>query len=339
VGKSAIVQRAAQRAAGRFPDGQVWIDLRGNRSRVQRVGTGEALARALRALGVPAADIALTTDERAARYRPALSELRVLVLLDNAVDAAHVRPFVPAGSGSAVLVTSRRSLATLDTATHLEVGPMPDASALELLGALAGADRVAAEPDGADQLVRRCAGLPLALRIAGARLASRPQWTLAQFAGKLAGGPALLDELTYEDLSVRACFHAGYQPLAAAEPEAARVFRLLGVLPAGEVVPYTVARRVGAGIERVTRILERLVDARLLECVRTGQYRLPGLLHHYAAELAGELGASTATPGTRSHELTHATGSTGRWKIRSDFTRPATTTGTSVSSQATRVRS
>jgi DNA-binding SARP family transcriptional activator len=286
VGKSALALCAVKAAAQRFPDGRVWVDLRGNRAGTPRLSTGEALARALRALGVPAGDVLPTIDERAAQYRFALAQRRVLVLLDNAVDAAHVRALVPAEPGSAVLVTSRRRLATLDATTHLALAPMPDTEALALLVALAGVDRVAAEPLAVDQLVRRCAGLPLALRIVGARLASRPNWPLAHLANRLTDGPALLDELSHEDLSLRACFEAGYQPLAAADEDAGRAFRLLGTLPPGDLTAHQVTRRLGVGAGEAGPVLERLVDAQLLHCVRPGQYRIPELLHRYAAELA-----------------------------------------------------
>jgi DNA-binding SARP family transcriptional activator len=295
VGKSAVALCAAHRAADAFPDGQAWIDLRGSQRRLSQLSAGEALGRVLRALGVPAGEVLPTTDERAAQYRALVAGRRLLVVADNALDAAHVRPLIVPGGGSALLVTSRRGLATVDGAVSIRVGPMADASALTLLGLLAGPGRVAAERREAHRLIRWCAGLPLTLRIVGARLASRPDRPLASLADKLADGPTVLDELTYEDLSMRTCLDAGYQPLTTGDEVGARAFRLLGTLPAGEVSPVSVARWLAVPVPAAERILERLVDAQLLEYLRPGRYRMPDLVHRYAAEL----GTVDDPPGAR----------------------------------------
>src|SRR5256886_1514533 len=296
VGKSAVAVHAARLAADAFAGGQVWVDLHGTQSRLRHLSAGEALGRVLRAPRVPPGDRLPTTDARAAQDPSVLTGRRVLVVVDNAVDAAHVRPLIPPGAGSALLVTSRSRMATLDGSVQVEIEPMSDHSALALLAALAGPDRVAAQPQEAHQLVRRCAGLPPALRIVGARPASRPEWPLALLADPVTGGPALLDELSYEDLSLRACFDAGYQPLSMSDEMAARAFRLLGTLPSGESVPHSVARWLGIGVQTAERILERLVDARLLDYVRPGRYRVPALLHRYAADPAAAGGPVRAVP-------------------------------------------
>jgi hypothetical protein len=293
VGKSAVALRAARRAADAFPDGQVWVDLRGSQPRLQHLSAGEALGRVLRALGVPAGQVLPSTDERAAQFRALVAGRRVLVVADNALDAVHVRPLLAPGGGSALLLTSRRRVATLDGAVQVEVEPMDEGCGLALLGVLAGTDRVAAERWAADEIVRRCAGLPVALRVVGARLASRPDWLLAPLAEKLAG-PAVLDELSYEDLSLRACLAAGYEPLSVADPVAARAYRLIGTMSSGAATPRGVARWLGVTVPTAERVLERLVDARLLEGERPGRYRMPELPHRYAAELA-----AASEPGRR----------------------------------------
>jgi DNA-binding SARP family transcriptional activator len=287
-GKSALVTRGAHLAAADFPDGQVYLDLRASRSPAAvPTSAGEVLGRVLRTLGGRCAAGA-GTGELAAEYRSVLAGRRMLILVDNAMDATQVRPLVPADPGTVLLVTSRRRLTTMDGVIAVELEPMPAADGMDMLSALAAAHRVAAEPGAARKLVDRCAGLPLVVRIVGARLARRPGWPLAFLVARLAHAPALLDELTCDDLSLRACFEADYRYLAAVDEPAALALRLLGALPAVEHAPYQLALGLGLSPELAGPVLERLVDARLLSCPRPGRYGLPELLHAYAAEFSAE---------------------------------------------------
>jgi DNA-binding SARP family transcriptional activator len=284
-GSSALALHAAHRVADHFPGGELYADLRGAEPPI-------VLDRFLRALGVDAAGPA-TVEERAAAFRSS-THTGVLVVLDHAADAAHVRPLLP-GEGSAVLATSRRRLMTLDGAALLEVGALSVEAGTAALAAMLGDDRVAAEPTAAAHLVQLCDGLPLALRIAAARLASRPTWPVSVLADRLADPRCRLDVLTFEDLSVRDALAATYDALAADDPAAARVLRRLGTLPAGTVDAAVVAGQLAAPRRVVADALERLVDVRLLESTALDRYRITGLIHLYAAELATGHCAHAAT--------------------------------------------
>ena len=282
IGKSALAVHTAHLVAGSFPDGQLYADLADGTP----IGV---LGWFLRALEVPDAgryDVA----EAAGRFRAETATRRLLVVLDNATDAAQVRPLLPAGPGCAVLVTSRRVLATLDGARHVHLGPLAPRESLTLLGRLAGPGRVAADPAAAGRLVALCGGLPLAMRIAGARLAARPAWPVRTLTDRLADTRRRLDELRAGDLDVRASLLVGHRLLAAgteAERAAAAAFGLLGLPDAADLSPPFVERLLGA--TDPMPVLELLVDAQLLESRAPGCYRLHDLLRLLARELAAEL--------------------------------------------------
>jgi DNA-binding SARP family transcriptional activator len=275
-GSSALALHAAHRAADHFPGGELYADLRDAEPPVVLDGF-------LRALGVESAPRA-TVEERAAAFRSS-TQTGVLVVLDHASDAAHLRTLLP-GAGSAVLATSRRRLSTLDGAALLEVGALLAEAGTAALSAMLGDDRVAAEPIAAAHLVQLCDGLPLALRIAAARLAGRPTWPVSLLADQLADPRRRLDVLTFEDLCVRDALAATYDALAVDDPAAARVFRRLGTLPARTVDAAVVAGQLDAPRREIADALERLVDVRLLELTAPERYRITGLIHLYAAELA-----------------------------------------------------
>jgi DNA-binding SARP family transcriptional activator len=182
VGKTALVTHAAHRLAERFPDGQLYVNLQAATAGLQPLRTLEALGRFLRALGMAPDAVPTDVEEASSLYRSRVAGRRLLVVLDNAADAAQVAPLLPASPGSAGLVTSRRVLAALDGARHLHLDVLPAREAVELLGRLAGPDRIAAEPAAAAEVAGCCGGLPLALRIAGARLAARPGWPVTALA-------------------------------------------------------------------------------------------------------------------------------------------------------------
>lgn len=286
VGKSALVVHVARALAGLFPDGQLYVDLQSNRADIDPLTHGEALARLLRTLGVPENDMPPHDDERAAWYRSLLAGRRVLVLLDNATDAAQLRPLLPAHPEGAVLVTSRRKLTTLDGASNMGLGVLPHDAAVGLLRSLVGCDRVDEGTGVATELVRLCDHLPLALRIAGARLASRPDRPVRLLVDDLADERRRLDVLSFEDLCLRSSLEASYRPLALRDPLVARAFRLLGLLRPTEVDVAAGAALLNAPVAAAERTLESLVDARLLDSPTPGWYRMPELVRLYAAELA-----------------------------------------------------
>jgi tetratricopeptide (TPR) repeat protein len=214
----------------------------------------------------------------------------LLLVLDNAADAAQVTPLLPASRGCGVLVTSRRVLVSLDGAAHLSLGALEVEEATRLLGRVAGPRRVAAEPAAAAELARCCGYLPLALRVAGARLVARPTWPVAALADRLADAQRRLDELELGEVGVRASFQVSYQQLCDS-PEvldraAAQGFGLLGVLDGPEVGVPVVARLLDQPEQAAEQTLERLVDAQLLESPQPGRYRPHDLLRLYARELA-----------------------------------------------------
>jgi hypothetical protein len=298
VGKSALAGHAAHELADRFPDGQLYADLHGT------VPTRSVLRSFVRALGgrdVPGGRELSTVDEAAAGFRELTAGRRILVVLDNARDAGQVRPLVPAGPGSAVLVTSRRVLALLDGVAAVHLDLLPAGEAVTLLGRLAGADRVDADPAAAAEVARLCGYLPLALRIAGARLAARPSWPVRALADRLAGAHRRLDELQVGDLGVRASFQAS---LHALDPLAARTFAVVALLEGPDVGVPASARLIDEPEWVAEAALERLVDAQLLANPGPGRYALPGLLRLFAEECAEEqLQLRLLGPGHRSTAL------------------------------------
>ena len=232
VGKTALAVWWAHQVARSFPDGQLYVNLRGY-DPGQPMSAADALARLLRDLGVPGPDIPAEEDERAARYRSMLAGRRMLIVLDNAGEEGQVRPLLPATPGCVAVVTSRDALAGLvarDGAARLDLGLLPLADAVSLLRTLIGG-RVGAEPEAAAALAVHCCRLPLALRVAAELAAARPDVPLASLAGELAGQQQRLDLLDAGGdprTAVRAVFSWSIRHL---DPGTARAFRLLGVAP------------------------------------------------------------------------------------------------------------
>ncbi|GIG56716.1 SARP family transcriptional regulator [Longispora fulva] len=299
VGKTALAVRWAHRARARFPDGQLYADLHGY-SGVPPVRPVDALTRFLRALGVPEAAIPTDVDEAAALYRSQLADRRVLVVLDNARHPDQVRPLLPGGAGSRALVTSRDRLAGLtarDGARRLALDVLGPGEAVALLGTVIGPERVAAEPDAAAELVALCGHLPLAVRITAAHLADRPEPGFpARFPAPsdtgIAGHVARLRaadrlaalEFAGDDAaSVRVAFDHSH---AALEPGAARLFRLLGLVPGVSFGPDAVAALADLPVDGARRALDRLAAGHLVEARGGGRYALHDLLRLYAREHA-----------------------------------------------------
>ena len=290
VGKSALAVHAAHRLAPRFPDGQLYVNLQGAAIGSQPLGPGELVARLLRGLGLHGRDIPVDVEEASARFRSLVAGRSILLVLDNAVSAAQVRPLLPASPTCAAIVTSRRLMTTLDGAHQFHLDVLPPAQAIRLLGKLSGNARLDSEPGATEDLARQCDYLPLALRIAGARLAARPAWPVRALAERLADERTRLDELELADLAVRSCFQVGYQALNssadALERLAARLFRLLGLHRGTDVGVWTAAALLDSSSAIAEGALEQLVDAQLLETPTRRRYRMHSLLLLFAREQA-----------------------------------------------------
>ncbi|HEV2377764.1 MAG TPA: tetratricopeptide repeat protein [Streptosporangiaceae bacterium] len=287
VGKTALAVRWAHRAASAFPDGQLYVNLRGY-DPDQPVAPAEALAGFLRALGVAGQDIPLDEAERAARYRSVVAGKQLLVVLDNVATVAQVRPLLP-GSGSVmVLVTSRDALAGLvarDGAHRLDLDLLPGDDAVALLRALIGG-RAEAEPSAAHTLAGLCARLPLALRVAAELAAARPDTPLAELVAELAeeAGPlARLDAGGDPRAAVASVFSWSYRHLP---DDAARMFRLLGMHPGADWDRFAAAALAGTGAAQAGRLLGQLASTHLIQASEAGRYGMHDLLRAYAAGLA-----------------------------------------------------
>ncbi len=286
LGKTTLAVHVAHRVRNLFPDGQLYADLCG--ASADPVAPGEVLARFLRDLGVNGGKVPAGNEERAALYRTRLADRRVLILLDNAKDAAQVRPLLPGGDSCAVLVTTRNRTAYLVSTGFADLGTLPGPEALDLFSRIVGYDRAAAEPDATAEILAACAGLPLAIRICAARLATRPQWRIATMAARLRDGRRRLDELQAGDLEVRASFQVSYDSLHPGRhrPGPARAFRLLGLWQGQQISLPAAAALAGEPEEDVAGALETLVDANLLESPAPDWYQFHDLLRLFATERA-----------------------------------------------------
>jgi DNA-binding SARP family transcriptional activator/tetratricopeptide (TPR) repeat protein len=287
VGKTALAVHWAHHVASRFPDGQLYVNLRGY-DPGPPVRAADALAGFLRGLGVPDTALPAGTDERAARYRSLLAGRRMLVVLDNACGAEQVRPLLPGSRSCVTVVTSRDSLGGLvarDGARRLDLDLLPETEAVGLLRALIG-ERVDAEPAAAAGLAARCAWLPLALRVAAERAAAEPGTLLADLLAQLADQRLdLLEGDGDPRTAIRAVFSWSFRHL---DEEAARSFRLLGLHPGLHFDAYAVAALAGVPLGHARRLLDRLARAGLIQPAGPGRYGLHDLLRAYAAEQGPE---------------------------------------------------
>ncbi|MEV0177393.1 BTAD domain-containing putative transcriptional regulator [Streptomyces sp. NPDC050803] len=281
VGKTTLAVHVAHESRTSFPDGQLYVDLQGAGSRAAEPET--VLGSFLRALGTADSAIPDSLEERSALYRSVLDGRRVLVLLDNARDAAQVRPLLPGTSGCAALVTSRVRMVDLAGAHLVDLDVMSPDEALSLFTKIVGEERVASEREAALDVVAACGFLPLAIRIAASRLAARRTWTVSVLAAKLADERRRLDELQAGDLAVKATFELGYGQL---EPAQARAFRLLGLADGPDISLAAAAAVLDLGVEETEDLLESLVDTSLLESAAPGRYRFHDLVRLYARACA-----------------------------------------------------
>ncbi|MFF4900938.1 BTAD domain-containing putative transcriptional regulator [Streptomyces sp. NPDC001068] len=281
VGKTTLAVHVAHQARSAFPDGQLYVDLQGAGPRAAEPET--VLGSFLRALGTPDSAVPDTLEDRAALYRSVLDGRRVLVLLDNAKDAAQVRPLLPGTEGCAALITSRVRMVDLAGAHLVDLDVMSPDEALQLFTRIVGAERVAAEREAALDVVAACGFLPLAIRIAASRLAARRTWTVSVLAAKLADERRRLDELQAGDLAVKATFELGYGQL---EPAQARAFRLLGLADGPDISLAAAAAVLDLPAEDTEDLLEALVDTSLVESAAPGRYRFHDLVRLYARACA-----------------------------------------------------
>ncbi|GGN13764.1 AfsR/SARP family transcriptional regulator [Streptomyces fuscichromogenes] len=288
VGKTTFAVHWARQVADRFPDGQLYLNLRGFDPVGQPVPPEHALRALLESLGAEARGLPQGADALAARYRTLLTGKRVLVLLDNAHDAAQVRPLLPGEPGCLVIVTSRNRLSGLvavDGAHPLHLDLLSMLEARALLARRLGPGRVAAEPDAVEEIIERCARLPLALAVAAARAATRSALPLSAIAAELRDSADSLDAFQDADAAadVRAVFSWSYHALT---PDAARLFRLLGLHPGPDVALPAAASLAGLTVPHVRQLLAELVQAHLVDEPAPGRYASHDLLRVYATELA-----------------------------------------------------
>jgi DNA-binding SARP family transcriptional activator len=288
IGKSALAVEVAHRVAGLFPDGQLFLNLRGYGAE-EPMQPMDALATALRGLGVPDQEVPAELAEASARYRSLLAERKVLVVLDNASGPAVVEALLPGTGTSAAIVTSRALLSGLDAAL-IQLDVLTAAEGSELLQKFAGPARMAAEPEAAAALLEACGNLPLAIRILGARLAARPAWRLNQLVDRIADVHGRLDQLSLAGESIRVVFASSLEQLDrsddALDRRAAEAFRQLGVPDSTTYRLVEAARVLGLDEFAAETVLERLVDAQLLETPSPEVYRLHDLLWAFAREQA-----------------------------------------------------
>jgi tetratricopeptide (TPR) repeat protein len=287
VGKTALALAAAHRLRARYPDGQLYADLRGSDLRGSAAAPEpmRVLGRFLRALGVPGRRIGTDESEAAALFRSELADRRMLVLLDNAHDAGQVLPLLPGAGGSDLIVTSRRRMAGLAGARTVHLEPLDARESVTLIAATAGAHRVQADPGAARALAEACAHLPLALRIAGARLATRQAWTIGDLTRRLRDDNRRLAELSTGESSVLAGFQLGYADLSGA---ARRAFRLCSLHPADDFGAGATGALLGLPAAEADRVLEELLEANMLLQYAADRYRFHDLLGLYGRRLLAE---------------------------------------------------
>lgn len=319
IGKTALAVHWSYRVADRFPDGQLYADLRGYSAGARPLQPEEVLGRFLRALGIAPDLVPVDVEEQAGVYRALLANRRMLILLDNVPpNAEWIRPLIPGRTGSLVLITSRSDLQGLRVSHHpvaLDLDVLDPAASLDLLGRLLGRERVAAEPAAAARLVELAAGLPLALRIAAATLAGRPRDGIAAYAARLEGSDRLgVLEISGDPRSaVSAAFDLSYEALT---PRARTVFRRLGLVPGPDVTVETAAALTDGDLPGAAGALDELLAAHLLEYRGEGRYTFHDLLRLYARgrmDREEDPGAAAEALGALYRHLTRVThGAVGR---------------------------
>ncbi|MFJ8250825.1 BTAD domain-containing putative transcriptional regulator [Streptomyces sp. NPDC094466] len=281
-GKTSLAVHAAHRLASEYTDGQFYLDLRGYTPGEQAVSASAAIDSLLRAIGVPGEAIPEDLPGRTALWQSTVVGRRLLLLLDNASDTADIRPLLPTSSGSLVLITSRARLVDLDSAEWISLDVMSPNECAALLRETLGTHRVTAEPEAALALVHLCGHLPLALRIATARLRNRPRWTLQYLVDRLRDETRRLDELSLGERSVAATLRLSYQAL---DQTSRTSFRILALHPHGDIDVHTAAALLGVEPRHAESILETLLDVHLMQQPEVGLYHFHDLLRSFAQSL------------------------------------------------------
>jgi tetratricopeptide (TPR) repeat protein/transcriptional regulator with XRE-family HTH domain len=307
VGKTALAVHWAHQVAGRFGDGQLYVNLRGYDPSGTLAAPEVAIRGFLDALGVAPGQIPPTPEAQAGLYRSLLADRKMLIVLDNARDEQQVRPLLPASPASLVLVTSRSQLgglAAAEGARLISLDVLAHGEAVQLLAARLGTARAAAEPAAVDQIASLCAHLPLALSVAAARAAARPGFALAALAGELADAAGRLDALDAGDpgSSVRAVFSWSTRQLTG---EAARMFRLLGIHPGPDIAVPAAASLAAIAESDARRLLRELARAHLIAELVPGRYAFHDLLRAYAAEQAQHTGSQADRAAAAGRVLDH----------------------------------
>jgi DNA-binding winged helix-turn-helix (wHTH) protein len=290
VGKTALAVHLAHKLTGHYADGQYFVDLHGFTSGQDPLTPAQALGHLLRQAGTEIEEIPPDLAGRSALWRSLLAGRRVIVLLDNAVDVAQVRPLIPGATDSLLIVTSRRSLAALEDAVPLSLNVLPPDDAQQLFTQIAGADRTADAPDGVARVIELCGRLPLAIRIAAARFRDRPRWTIEDLARKLQSRRSRDRILSAGDRDVMAVPRPSYRHLT---PEQKRVFCLLSLHPGEDFDAYATAALADLPVPHAEQILEALFDDNLLLQQAADRYQFHGLIRDcsrllMAAEISEE---------------------------------------------------
>ncbi|MFD4637347.1 BTAD domain-containing putative transcriptional regulator [Lentzea sp. NPDC058436] len=262
VGKTTLAIRLSHQASRTFPDGQYFLDLHGFSAGVEPITAEQALEHLLRDSGVPPELVPSETDARSALWRAQLAGTRSLVLLDNAIDAAQVRPLLPGSAGVLVIVTSRRRLSALDGAVPLSLDVLSPREAVEMFTKVVGECRAEAEPDAVEEAVRLCGHLPLAIRIAAARLRDRTSWTVANLVDRIRDQVRRAQFLEIEDRNVMAVLKVSDRYL---QPLQRRVFRLLSLHPGTRYDAYSAAALADISVDQAESCLDALYDLNLLK--------------------------------------------------------------------------
>ncbi|CAM3903419.1 AfsR/SARP family transcriptional regulator [Kibdelosporangium persicum] len=285
VGKTRLAVHLAHRLInrGRYDDVQLWTDLRGFDADHPPADPADVLESFLRLLGVPGDHIPPDVESRAALYRDRLAEKRALILLDNAVREEQVRPLLPGRPGCFVLITSRRSLSSLDGAHAMRLDVLSPEEAVQLMAQIATDDRIATQRHAAARVANLCGHLPIALTLAARRLRTRPRWTVSDLADRLAGDADGLQSVSPQTRGLNSTFDLSYRAISADQQ---RMFRLLGLHVGNDITAESAAALAGWTRRQAEEVLEALLDEHLLQQEIVGRYRFHDLIRPYARHLA-----------------------------------------------------
>ncbi|WP_170208276.1 AfsR/SARP family transcriptional regulator [Couchioplanes caeruleus] len=283
VGKTTLAVHAAHQMLPWFPDGQFFLDLHGYTPDTRPVDPSDALDRLLRALGLTSQQIPNELEDRSALFRSMLRGRRMLLLLDNAADERQVAPLLPANPGCFVLITGRRQMTGLDDLRSVSLAVLPLADAVALFSRASGDQRPVREPEAVQEVVELCDRLPLAIRVAAARLQARPTWAVSHLADRLRDFQHRLTELESGPRSVTAALQVSYAHLSGDQK---RMFRLLGVHPGPDLTAAAAAALIDRPLREADRLLQALVDMHLLWQDNGQRYRMHDLIRQHARQLA-----------------------------------------------------